>query len=132
MKSIWPCAGFMSFRPLYAQIELAFARAPVGSPEPEKATPGVPGGPFTSPARAALAISAATIAAQIAAASFLRIPSSLSPLGDVDGIYGGKKSSSTSLLDDAEESARPGSGGHGRKSHSVGGQEKASQRSWFS
>src|SRR5919198_5771474 len=84
----------MSFSPLYAQIELAFARAPVGSPEPEKATPGVPGGPFTSPARAALAVSAVTIAAQIAAASFLRIPSSLSPL-EMDGTYAGKNSSST-------------------------------------
>jgi hypothetical protein len=48
---------------------LALVRAPVGLPEPEKGMPGVPGGPCTSPARAALVVSAATMAAQIAAAS---------------------------------------------------------------
>src|SRR3954470_21296175 len=44
----------MSFRPLKAQIELAWAGAPVVLPEPEPATVGVPGGPVTSPAHAPL------------------------------------------------------------------------------
>jgi len=43
----------MSFNPLYEQIEFECAGAPVRLPEPEPATPGVPGGPCTSPARAA-------------------------------------------------------------------------------
>jgi hypothetical protein len=76
MKWIGPCAGFMSFNPLKAQIELAFANAPVGFPDPENATSGVPGGPCTSPARAALALRHATAAAQIAAANVLRMTSS--------------------------------------------------------
>src|SRR5919108_1126005 len=72
----------MSFNPLYAQIEFAFAGAPVLLPEPENATPGVPGGPCTSPAKAALVMRAATMAAQIAAASCLRISYLLLPPGD--------------------------------------------------
>src|SRR6266508_3614049 len=63
----------MSFNPLKAQIELACAGAPVLLPEPEKATPGVPGGPATSPAKAAPALRPATTAAQIAAANVFRI-----------------------------------------------------------
>jgi len=55
MLLIGPWLGFMSFNPLYAQIELACSGAPVLLPEPENGTPGVPGGPATSPARAALA-----------------------------------------------------------------------------
>ena len=39
------------------------AGAPVRLPEPENATPGVPGGPFTSPAKAALALRLRTTAA---------------------------------------------------------------------
>jgi hypothetical protein len=42
-------------------------------PEPESATPGSPGGPCTSPARAPLAPRPAKTAAQIAAASLYRI-----------------------------------------------------------
>jgi len=45
----------MSFSPLKAQIELACVGAPVLLPEPENASPGVPGGPATSPAKAAVA-----------------------------------------------------------------------------
>lgn len=73
MLSIGPWFGFMSFNPLKAQIELALLNAPVCFPEPENATPGVPGGPATSPARAALALRPATMAAHIAAAKVLRI-----------------------------------------------------------
>ena len=56
----------MSFNPLKAQIELAFANAPVCFPEPEPAAPGVPGGPCTSPARAAPALRPASATAQTA------------------------------------------------------------------
>jgi hypothetical protein len=68
MLLIGPCSGFMSFKPLYAQIELACAGAPVRTPEPENATPGVPGGPVTSPAEATPAL-APTIATEQAAAA---------------------------------------------------------------
>ena len=68
MKWIGPCAGFMSFNPLKAQIELAFSNAPVWFPEPENGTSGVPGGPCTSPARAAPAPAPATATAHTAAA----------------------------------------------------------------
>jgi hypothetical protein len=67
MLLIGPWSGFMSFSPLYAQIELACAGAPVLFPEPEKATPGVPGGPCTSPANAAPAPTPTNAAAQSAA-----------------------------------------------------------------
>ena len=75
MNSIWPWAGFMSFSPLKAQIELACAGAPVLTPEPENATPGVPGGPVTSPAEAAPAPAPARTAPHAAAAKndFVRI-----------------------------------------------------------
>jgi hypothetical protein len=53
-------------------------------PEPEKATPGVPGGPCTSPAKAAPALSPATTAAQIATANLLRM--SLPFLPPCDGL----------------------------------------------
>ncbi len=69
-KSIGPSAGFMSFSPEKAQIELAWATAPVGVfPEPENGTPAVPGGPLTSPATAALALAPARAAVQTATAS---------------------------------------------------------------
>jgi hypothetical protein len=64
MKTIWPWSGFMSFNPLKAQIELACVGAPVLLPEPEKGAPGVPEGPATSPAKAAVAPAPATAAAQ--------------------------------------------------------------------
>jgi len=66
MESICPWAGFMSFSPLYAQIELAWAGAPVRTPDPENGTPGVPGGPVTSPARAPLAVASASTATEAA------------------------------------------------------------------
>jgi hypothetical protein len=69
MLSIGPCSGFKSFNPLKAQIELACAGAPVSTPEPEKATSGVPGGPVTSPARAALVLIPVTATAKTVAAS---------------------------------------------------------------
>jgi hypothetical protein len=70
---IGPWLGFMSFNPLYEQIDCECAGAPVRTPEPENGTPGVPGGPMTSPAKALLALRAVTIAAPIAAATFLRM-----------------------------------------------------------
>jgi hypothetical protein len=79
MNSIWPWAGFMSFSPLKAQIELAFTRAPVLTPEPENATPGVPGGPVTSPAEAAPALAPATAAPHTAAAKKDLVRISLPP-----------------------------------------------------
>src|SRR5215203_1157986 len=69
MLLIGPCAGSRSFNPLYAQIELALSGAPVSTPEPENGTPGVPGGPVTSPANAAPALGPATATAHTAAAS---------------------------------------------------------------
>src|SRR5215211_7791359 len=69
MLSIGPCAGFRSFSPLKAQIELALSGAPVSTPEPENGTPGVPGGPVTSPANAAPALGPAIATAHTAAAS---------------------------------------------------------------
>jgi len=56
MLSIGPWPTIMSFKPLYAQIELACAGAPVRTPDPEFGTPGVPGGPVTSPAKAVPAV----------------------------------------------------------------------------
>ena len=44
----------MSFNPLKEQIEFECAGAPVLTPEPEPARPGMPGLPVTSPAKAAL------------------------------------------------------------------------------
>jgi hypothetical protein len=79
MLLIGPWAGFMSFKPLKAQIELACAGAPVRFPEPENATPGVPGGPCTSPADAALAPAPATATAQLAVASKYLTRMSLPP-----------------------------------------------------
>jgi hypothetical protein len=73
MLSIGPWLGFRSFKPLKAQTELACVGAPVSTPEPEKGTPAVPGGPVTSPARAAPVLRPATTAAQIVAANILRI-----------------------------------------------------------
>jgi hypothetical protein len=61
----------MSLSPEKAQIELAWAGAPVGTPDPEFGTPGVPGGPITSPAKAAFAPSPATAAAHSTVASDL-------------------------------------------------------------
>jgi len=52
MLSIGPWSGFMSFSPLYEQIDCECAGAPVRTPEPENGTPGVPGAPVTSPAHA--------------------------------------------------------------------------------
>lgn len=68
MLLIGPWAGFMSFSPLYAQIELACAGAPVRTPDPENGTPGVPGGPVTSPAQATPALATTSPAAHTAAA----------------------------------------------------------------
>src|SRR5215218_10422665 len=80
MLSIGPCAGFRSFSPLKAQIELALSGAPVSTPEPENGTPGVPGGPVTSPANAAPAPGPATAAAHTAAASINFFRSMVPPL----------------------------------------------------
>jgi hypothetical protein len=68
MLPIGPCSGFMSFNPLYAQMELAFAGAPVETPDPENGTPAVPGRPVTSPAHATPALAPSSEAAQTAAA----------------------------------------------------------------
>jgi hypothetical protein len=67
MLSIGPCAGFMSLSPLKAQTELAWAGAPVLTPEPENGTPGVPGRPVTSPAEATPALAHASAAPHAAA-----------------------------------------------------------------
>jgi hypothetical protein len=58
METFWPFRK--SFRPENAQIELACAGAAVSVPEPDPGTPGVPGGPITSPANAAPALALAT------------------------------------------------------------------------
>lgn len=71
---------FMSFSPLKEQIELEFENAPVWFPEPEPKTPGVPGGPCTSPARAAPAAPPATATAHTAAAKNDLVRICLSPL----------------------------------------------------
>src|SRR6266496_203344 len=63
----------MSFKPLKAQIELALENAPVCFPEPDPATPGVPGGPATSPARATSPLRPATAIAQTMTANVLRM-----------------------------------------------------------
>jgi hypothetical protein len=65
----------MSFRPLDAHPERAFVTAGVRWPEAEPATPGVPGGPVISPAKAGAALIPASAAALTATASndFLRI-----------------------------------------------------------
>ena len=60
----------MSFNPLYEQIELECAGAPVRTPEPENATSGTPGRPVTSPAKAGLALNPAMATTHAAAASF--------------------------------------------------------------
>jgi len=59
----------MSFNPLYAQIELACAGAPVRTPEPENAVPGMPGRPVTSPANAGPALNPTMATTDTAAAS---------------------------------------------------------------
>jgi hypothetical protein len=64
---------FMSFRPLKAQIEFAFENAPVCAPVAEPATPGVPGGPATSPAIAEPTLNTPKAAAHAIAAKHLRI-----------------------------------------------------------
>lgn len=68
MLSIGPSSGFISFSPLNEQIEFAWSGASVGTPEPEPGTPGVPGGPITSPAKAALALPPTTAVEQTATA----------------------------------------------------------------
>src|SRR3954453_8213239 len=87
MLSIGPCAGFMSFNPLYEQIELECAGAPVRTPEPENSTPGMPGRPVTSPAQATPALPPTETAAHMAAArNFVRIIMGLSlDLGPPNG-----------------------------------------------
>src|SRR4051812_35809142 len=87
MLSIGPCAGFMSFSPLYEQIELECAGAPVRTPEPENSTPGMPGRPVTSPAQATPALPPTNATAQMAAATnFVRIMIGLSvDLGPPNG-----------------------------------------------
>jgi hypothetical protein len=75
----------MSFRPLNAQIELAFENAPVCLPVAEPACPGVPGGPAISPAKAGPPVKAPTASAQTKAANVLRIyflPSPVAGIGD--------------------------------------------------
>jgi hypothetical protein len=66
---IWPFSARKSFSPEYAQIELACSGAPVFLSELEPMTPGVPGGPFTSPANAAPALAPTTATVQTAVAS---------------------------------------------------------------
>src|SRR5436189_5072835 len=74
MLSIGPCDGSMSFNPLYEQIELECAGAPVRTPEPENSTPGMPGRPVTSPAQATPALPPTKTTAHMAAATnFVRI-----------------------------------------------------------
>ncbi|MDX6452010.1 MAG: hypothetical protein QOH16_2059 [Gaiellaceae bacterium] len=65
METFWPFRK--SFRPENAQIEFACAGAPVAMPEPEPGTPGVPGGPITSPANAAPELAPATAMTHTAA-----------------------------------------------------------------
>jgi hypothetical protein len=63
----------MSFSPEKTQAEFAWPGAPVGPPAGGIASDGsalgVPGGPFTSPAKAAVALAPASAAAQAATAS---------------------------------------------------------------
>jgi hypothetical protein len=59
----------MSFRPLKEQIEFECAGAPVLTPEPDPGTPGVPGLPVTSPAKAGLELPPTSTTAKNAAAS---------------------------------------------------------------
>jgi uncharacterized membrane protein YfcA len=80
MVSVGPWPTIMSFSPEKAQIEFAWSRTPVGPDVPGigigfVGVLGVPGGPFTSPAKAALALAPARAAVQTATASndFLRI-----------------------------------------------------------
>src|SRR5436190_17289578 len=70
----------MSFNPLYEQIDWECAGAPVRTPEPENATPGVPGLPVTSPADATPALPPRTTAKTAAATNaFVRIITPPSP-----------------------------------------------------
>jgi uncharacterized membrane protein YfcA len=73
MVSVGPWSTSMSFSPEKAQIEFAWSRTPVGPDVPGiggvVSVLGVPGGPLTSPARAALALAPARAAVQTATAS---------------------------------------------------------------
>jgi hypothetical protein len=83
MVSICPFSARKSFKPEKAQIELACAGAPVLLSEPEPMTPGVPGGPFTSPAKAAPALAPTTATPQSAVAKKDFVRMSLPFLGFV-------------------------------------------------
>ena len=78
MLSIGPLT--MSFNPLKEQIEFEFAGAPVLTPEPDPASPGVPGLPVTSPANAALELPPTRTTAKNAAVSTDLVSSSVPPL----------------------------------------------------
>jgi hypothetical protein len=74
MKSIGPWPTIMSFRPEKEQIEFECAGAAVAMASTCSCVRGpVPGGPLTSPAKAAPAVRLKKTAAQIPAANFLRI-----------------------------------------------------------
>jgi hypothetical protein len=79
MVSIWPKPSRKSFNPEKAQIELACVGAAVFSSEPEPKTSGVPGGPFTSPAKAGPALAPTSASVHTAAASLLVVLSILPP-----------------------------------------------------
>jgi hypothetical protein len=74
MKSVGPWPTIMSFRPEKEQIEFECAGAAVAMASTCSCVRGsVPGGPLTSPAKAAPAVRLKQTAAQIPAANFLRI-----------------------------------------------------------
>jgi hypothetical protein len=74
MKSIGPWPTIMSFRPEKEQIEFECAGAAVAMASTCSCVRGpVPGGPLTSPAKAAPAVRLKKTAAQIPAANLLRI-----------------------------------------------------------
>src|SRR4051794_41913570 len=74
MVSVGPCAGSRSFSPEKAQIEFAWSRTPFWPDVGGVGTGfvgllGVPGGPFTSPAKAAVALAPTSAAVQSATTS---------------------------------------------------------------
>ena len=76
---IWPFFARKSLRPEKAQIELECVGACVSSSEPEPILPGIPGGPFTSPAKAGPVLAPTSASVHVAAASLLVVRSILPP-----------------------------------------------------